>query len=486
MPKILTAHASDPAPAAYLAARLLPSTAVHSTSLFPTSASAKMHTDDSPTSPTMSGSRAIRASPLHRGEACLTCRRRKMKCDAAKPHCGPCSRAGKADECEYEETRFLAQINRLEDENSALRDRIRELEGAAAGFLGAQQQPAHQFTAFLPGPGRRSPSDGGSSGGQPSPYGQSAPLLVHHHQQAPHPHMSAPYQHQQHAPYDQQHHTHAQLPNIVTQPQPQPQPQDWSSPGGLALQDPIQPHILQRLMHIFSRVAGTQFGLPQASINALRGSGALQEAACAAACVFARPNNGMAAYEATFAKRAVLALGAGELHDVQAGGVLAVLARAERAWAPVVGDLGPEPGPAAAVKQEYAPHAAAETEARAAQLAAQAWALVGDAQSSTAGPTFWHDVQATGAALERLASAAPSPSANLVASAAQCLLHTAVGARDKARAAAARVAGAAAGEVESLDAVVGWWIVQVARVTGDEGAVERVRGAWAYLNALRI
>ncbi|KAH7097987.1 hypothetical protein BKA62DRAFT_814362 [Auriculariales sp. MPI-PUGE-AT-0066] len=70
-----------------------------------------------------------RINPLHRGEACLTCRRRKMKCDAGKPCCGPCSRQGKADECEYEESRFLAQIARLETEVAQLRARIRELEG---------------------------------------------------------------------------------------------------------------------------------------------------------------------------------------------------------------------------------------------------------------------------------------------------------------------------------------------------------------------
>ncbi|KAH7098134.1 hypothetical protein BKA62DRAFT_713952 [Auriculariales sp. MPI-PUGE-AT-0066] len=82
-------------------------------------------------SPYAHGGFSSRPTPLHRGAACLSCRRRKMKCDAAKPSCGPCSRQGKAEECEYEESKFLVTIQRLEAEITHLRARVRELEAAA-------------------------------------------------------------------------------------------------------------------------------------------------------------------------------------------------------------------------------------------------------------------------------------------------------------------------------------------------------------------
>lgn len=80
--------------------------------------------------------------PLRRGAACLVCRRRKtvrylalqlfvshvlQKCDAEMP-CGSCVRAGKANECEYQDTRFLVHIHGLESEVVALQQRIQELE----------------------------------------------------------------------------------------------------------------------------------------------------------------------------------------------------------------------------------------------------------------------------------------------------------------------------------------------------------------------
>ncbi|KAH7098139.1 hypothetical protein BKA62DRAFT_713964 [Auriculariales sp. MPI-PUGE-AT-0066] len=85
----------------------------------------------SPPSPSSSlpspNGRAPRAVPLHRGEACLHCRKRKMRCDGLKPTCGPCSRNG--TECEYEISPYLRQIQQLQDEAVQLRARIAELEG---------------------------------------------------------------------------------------------------------------------------------------------------------------------------------------------------------------------------------------------------------------------------------------------------------------------------------------------------------------------
>ncbi|KZV87483.1 hypothetical protein EXIGLDRAFT_839956 [Exidia glandulosa HHB12029] len=84
-------------------------------------------------------------STLSRGEACLICRRRKMKCDAGRP-CGSCVRSGKGEECEYEDTRYLVQIHGLQSHVVALQQRIRELESQArAGVLPTTQA----FSAFM-------------------------------------------------------------------------------------------------------------------------------------------------------------------------------------------------------------------------------------------------------------------------------------------------------------------------------------------------
>ncbi|KAG8898700.1 hypothetical protein FRB99_007222 [Tulasnella sp. 403] len=58
---------------------------------------------------------------LARGNACLCCRRRKLKCDGAKPHCGPCARGRRTNECVYEEAK-------IKTKTQILQSRIRELE----------------------------------------------------------------------------------------------------------------------------------------------------------------------------------------------------------------------------------------------------------------------------------------------------------------------------------------------------------------------
>ncbi|KZV98426.1 hypothetical protein EXIGLDRAFT_308529 [Exidia glandulosa HHB12029] len=286
-------------------------------SLFPSN---NMHTDNSPTSPTTSTRGAVRANPLHRGEACLTCRRRKMKCDAAKPSCGPCSRVGKADECEYEESRFLATIARLEEQVQMLQERIRDLEsGGGASTTGST------FTAFLPGGvgGRRTPSDGSTG----SPYPFAAPALPSLPNLQPPP---STY-HQPHA-HHQQHQQFEQLPAIVTTPTHEQAPGQGIG-GGLGLHTEIQPNILQRLLGLFMPHATSQFGLPASSSRILGTTPtaqALTEAACAVACAFAPRASGLGGYERTFFQRCEAALSRSaanlSLYDVQAMVVLAVQA----------------------------------------------------------------------------------------------------------------------------------------------------------------
>ncbi|KAJ7063734.1 hypothetical protein C8F01DRAFT_88862 [Mycena amicta] len=57
-------------------------------------------------------SRSVLSRPLKRGTACMNCRFLKIKCDGARPICGPCSKHPKDDECEY--TDGPARLQELE------------------------------------------------------------------------------------------------------------------------------------------------------------------------------------------------------------------------------------------------------------------------------------------------------------------------------------------------------------------------------------
>ncbi|KAJ7060369.1 hypothetical protein C8F01DRAFT_1142432 [Mycena amicta] len=72
---------------------------------------------------------------LPRGKACMSCRRRKIKCDGRKPSCGQCRRSpGTADDCEYP-VEGRSRTQQLEETIKKLHSRIGELEAAAEGGL---------------------------------------------------------------------------------------------------------------------------------------------------------------------------------------------------------------------------------------------------------------------------------------------------------------------------------------------------------------
>ncbi|KAF8882004.1 hypothetical protein BD779DRAFT_1544381 [Infundibulicybe gibba] len=80
----------------------------------------------SPPFPAKSSSR--RMSYLSRGQACINCRHRKIKCDGTKPKCGQCRRSGGSfDDCEYA-TNGPSRTQILEENIARLQSRIRELE----------------------------------------------------------------------------------------------------------------------------------------------------------------------------------------------------------------------------------------------------------------------------------------------------------------------------------------------------------------------
>ncbi|KAI0781442.1 fungal-specific transcription factor domain-containing protein [Trametes elegans] len=65
---------------------------------------------------------------LQRGMACLCCRKRKMKCDGARPVCAQCSKANRASECEYYEKKRTSRTQLLQAKITKLEARLRELE----------------------------------------------------------------------------------------------------------------------------------------------------------------------------------------------------------------------------------------------------------------------------------------------------------------------------------------------------------------------
>ncbi|PIL30675.1 transcription factor [Ganoderma sinense ZZ0214-1] len=65
---------------------------------------------------------------LQRGMACLCCRKRKMKCDGARPVCAQCTKANRGDECQYYEKKRTSRTQLLQAKITKLEARLRELE----------------------------------------------------------------------------------------------------------------------------------------------------------------------------------------------------------------------------------------------------------------------------------------------------------------------------------------------------------------------
>ncbi|KIY63394.1 hypothetical protein CYLTODRAFT_138144 [Cylindrobasidium torrendii FP15055 ss-10] len=65
---------------------------------------------------------------LDRGQACIHCRRKKMRCDGAHPVCGPCSRTTRPTDCEYTDKQGRTRAEILEENIARVEARIFELE----------------------------------------------------------------------------------------------------------------------------------------------------------------------------------------------------------------------------------------------------------------------------------------------------------------------------------------------------------------------
>ncbi|KAF7296362.1 Zn(2)-C6 fungal-type domain-containing protein [Mycena chlorophos] len=87
------------------------------------------------------GNLLLSSVPLQRGKACLSCRRRKTKCDSTRPICGPCSRNPNfADDCEYDDE-GPADSQILEEQIRILQQRINELQNPAGRRSGHGSRP---------------------------------------------------------------------------------------------------------------------------------------------------------------------------------------------------------------------------------------------------------------------------------------------------------------------------------------------------------
>lgn len=110
---------------------------------------------------------------LRRNQACRPCRKRKLKCDAARPHCGTCVKQWQSlisvpappdyahpvePQCVYDpvdglalapDTNPLEKIRLLEEEVSKLKIQLQEQRNN--GPPGLSQQPLHRLSQLRPG-----------------------------------------------------------------------------------------------------------------------------------------------------------------------------------------------------------------------------------------------------------------------------------------------------------------------------------------------
>ncbi|KAF8199748.1 hypothetical protein K438DRAFT_1822396 [Mycena galopus ATCC 62051] len=70
-----------------------------------------------------------RALALERGGACLFCRKRKVRCDGARPSCGRCCGMGRAQDCEYAYRSGHTENEQLEASIASLEHKILQLGG---------------------------------------------------------------------------------------------------------------------------------------------------------------------------------------------------------------------------------------------------------------------------------------------------------------------------------------------------------------------
>ncbi|KZT72765.1 hypothetical protein DAEQUDRAFT_545058 [Daedalea quercina L-15889] len=129
---------------------------------------------------------------LRRNQACLACRKRKLKCDAARPHCGTCVKQWQAlisvpppvgyahptePTCSYDPVEGLAvapeldsaeRIRQLEDQIVQLKSQLRSQQHSFPSGSVSPPTTAQFSTRYPTGSGSLSVSSGRSSAGSPN------------------------------------------------------------------------------------------------------------------------------------------------------------------------------------------------------------------------------------------------------------------------------------------------------------------------------
>ncbi|KAI0708903.1 hypothetical protein C8T65DRAFT_739974 [Cerioporus squamosus] len=106
--------------------------------------------------------------PLQRGKACLRCRKRKMRCDGAKPACAQCVRAKKTDACEYDDGKGKTRTQLMREHIARLEMRVKELENPEQSAPSMTLFDPHAISPYY------SESSSSSSYGSPGKFSYSA------------------------------------------------------------------------------------------------------------------------------------------------------------------------------------------------------------------------------------------------------------------------------------------------------------------------
>ncbi|EKM54793.1 uncharacterized protein PHACADRAFT_258894 [Phanerochaete carnosa HHB-10118-sp] len=108
------------------------------------------------------------STTLQRGKACLRCRKRKMKCDGAKPACQQCVKAKKAEACEYDDGKGKTRTQLMREHIARLESRIKDLESSDKTSPPVTLFDPHAVSPYL------SESSSSSSHDSPGPFSLSA------------------------------------------------------------------------------------------------------------------------------------------------------------------------------------------------------------------------------------------------------------------------------------------------------------------------
>ncbi|KAI0028804.1 hypothetical protein K488DRAFT_57718 [Vararia minispora EC-137] len=95
-------------------------------------------------SPSASSNGRVPTTTLQRGRACLSCRRRKIRCDGARPACGSCRRYDRADDCEYDDGYMSPHMLQLQETVSRLEARVQEIAFQDPPEAGSQILLSHR------------------------------------------------------------------------------------------------------------------------------------------------------------------------------------------------------------------------------------------------------------------------------------------------------------------------------------------------------